>query len=451
MDINYKAAIYSRKSKFTGKGESTETQIEMCREYLKNKYGDFYTESNIFIYEDEGFSGNNLNRPQFAKMMTDAKAHNFSTIICYRLDRISRNISDFTKLINDFENWGIDFISLKEQFDTSSPIGRAMMYVASVFSQLERETIAERIKDNMYELAKDGRWLGGITPTGYRSVKHEMFDEKNGKKKYHYSLEIIPKEIEIANEIFSLFLKSRSLSKTLAKINERNILTKNGKAFSLVTLRSILENPVYAKADNAMYKYFTENGVAIFVAEENFNAVSGIMAYAKTLQKSGKANKKLDYSHWVVSVGQHNGIIDGKTWIKTQNLLKAPEFNAKNNYAALSGIIKCGICGSFLITKKRSDKSGFYYICKEKPHRNCHLEKNLNGICADNYVLSLIINNSESSQNSCKHFKVNSKNLKEYTDYIEKNDKSSKYNKNNISKNIKSLTWNGKFLETILR
>ena len=89
----------------------------------------------------------------------------------YRLDLISRNIGDFAELIEDLGDRHIDFISIREQFDTSSPMGRAMMYIASVFSQLERENIAERIRDNMYELSKTGRWLGGTTPTGYASER----------------------------------------------------------------------------------------------------------------------------------------------------------------------------------------------------------------------------------------------------------------------------------------
>lgn len=79
------------------------------------------------------------------------------------MDRISRNIGDFAKLIEEFSHTQTTFVSIKEQFDTSSPMGKAMMYIASVFSQLERETIAERIRDNMLELSKTGRWLGGVT------------------------------------------------------------------------------------------------------------------------------------------------------------------------------------------------------------------------------------------------------------------------------------------------
>lgn len=160
--------IYSRKSKFTGKGESIENQIELCRQYIAMHFGEEAAE-NVLVYEDEGFSGGNLERPQFKKMMKDSQKIEFAAIVVYRLDRISRNIGDFAKLIEDLGDRHIDFISIREQFDTSSPMGRAMMYIASVFSQLERETIAERIRDNMHELSKTGRWLGGTTPTGYAS------------------------------------------------------------------------------------------------------------------------------------------------------------------------------------------------------------------------------------------------------------------------------------------
>ena len=149
-------AIYSRKSRYTGKGESIGNQIDLCREYIRTHYGDAAAEHAV-VFEDEGFSGGNLNRPDFKKMMTAAKDRKFKAIVVYRLDRISRDISDFSSLIEELGRLGIDFVSIRESFDTSSPMGRAMMYIASVFSQLERETIAERIRDNMHELAKTGR------------------------------------------------------------------------------------------------------------------------------------------------------------------------------------------------------------------------------------------------------------------------------------------------------
>ena len=111
--------IYSRKSKFTGKGESIENQIEMCRQYIATHYSEEEAEAAL-VYEDEGFSGGNLERPKFKKMMSDSQKIEFAAIVVYRLDRISRNISDFASLIEELARLDISFVSIKEQFDTST-------------------------------------------------------------------------------------------------------------------------------------------------------------------------------------------------------------------------------------------------------------------------------------------------------------------------------------------
>lgn len=163
--------IYSRKSIYTGKGESIENQIELCRSYISSKYP-CDPDPHIKIYEDEGFSGKNTERPQFQKMLCDIQLDPPDFIVCYRLDRISRSVSDFSTFIEKLNRLGISFLCIKEEFDTSRPMGKAMMYIASVFSQLERETIAERVRDNMLLLARSGHWLGGTPPTGYTSKKN---------------------------------------------------------------------------------------------------------------------------------------------------------------------------------------------------------------------------------------------------------------------------------------
>ena len=132
-----KIAIYSRKSKFTGKGESIGNQIELCREYIRANHGQVDADA-AAVYEDEGFSGGNLERPAFKRMLRAARERKFKAVVVYRLDRISRNISDFSGLIEELSRLDIAFVSIKEQFDTGTPMGRAMMYIASVFSQLER-------------------------------------------------------------------------------------------------------------------------------------------------------------------------------------------------------------------------------------------------------------------------------------------------------------------------
>ena len=166
-------AIYSRKSRYTGKGESIGNQIDLCREYIRTHYGDAAAQQAV-VFEDEGFSGGNLNRPDFKKMMTAAKARKIRAIVVYRLDRISRNISDFSSLIEELGRLNIDFVSIRESFDTSSPMGRAMMYIASVFSQLERETIsihALREEGDTYleiQKEKDKQFLS--TPSARRAT-----------------------------------------------------------------------------------------------------------------------------------------------------------------------------------------------------------------------------------------------------------------------------------------
>ena len=281
--------IYSRKSKFTGKGESIENQIELCRQYIAMHFGEEAAE-NVLVYEDEGFSGGNLERPQFKKMMKDSQKITFAAIVVYRLDRISRNIGDFAKLIEDLGDRHIDFISIREQFDTSSPMGRAMMYIASVFSQLERETIAERIRDNMHELSKTGRWLGGTTPTGYASESLSSVTV-DGKVKKACKLGPIPEEIQLVKTIFEGFMETGSLSKTDQYLLEHRCVTKRGKQFTRFAIRGILTNPVYMIADETAYQYLKENHVDLFAERSEFDGEHGIMAYNRTLQRSARRTR----------------------------------------------------------------------------------------------------------------------------------------------------------------
>ena len=311
-DKSKQYVIYSRKSKFTGKGESIENQIELCRQYIAMHFGDDAAE-NALVYEDEGFSGGNLERPQFKKMMKDSQKIEFAAIVVYRLDRISRNIGDFAKLIEDLGDRHIDFISIREQFDTSSPMGRAMMYIASVFSQLERETIAERIRDNMHELSKTGRWLGGTTPTGYASESESKITV-DGKERKAYKLKPIPEEIQLVKTIFSVFMETGSLSKTDQYLLEHRCVTKRGKQFTRFAIRGILTNPVYMIADETAYQYLKENNADLFAEQSEFDGEHGIMAYNRTLQRPGKANQIRPMEEWIVAVGKHPGIIAGSDW-----------------------------------------------------------------------------------------------------------------------------------------
>src|SRR5699024_10635799 len=305
-----KIAIYSRKSKFTEKGESIDNQIQLCKEYA---YKHFDNIGDFIIYEDEGFSGGDTDRPEFQKLTKDAKKKKFDVLICYRLDRISRNVSDFSGTIEELNDYDIAFVSIKEQFDTSTPMGRAMMFIASVFAQLERETIAERIKDNMYQLARSGRWLGGRTPLGFESEPVEYYDNEMNKIKM-YMLAPIKKELNIVKQLYKKYLELNSLTKLEGWTFKSNIKTKTGKNFDISTLNVILKNPVYCIADPLIYEYFDNLDSDIAENKKEFNGQHGLMVFNKHDIKKRKVTRKNE-SEWIIAVGKHKGIIPSSDWI----------------------------------------------------------------------------------------------------------------------------------------
>lgn len=358
-----KAAIYARRSKIVETGDSIENQINFCTNYLKN-----LGITNTVVYSDEGFSGKNTERPEFIRLLNDAKEKKFDTLICYKIDRLSRNIGDFSNLINDLEEYSISFISVVEQFDTTNAMGKAMMYICSVFSQLERETISKRVCDNMYALAAQGYWLGGECPLGFTNERKSFIDATGKTRTY---CELIPKdnEIELVNLIFNKYLELGSLSKTVKFMLQNNIKTRKGKDWSKTTLKNIITNPVYVKADDDVVKYFTSLGITTYGEIDNLH---GILIYKK---RQGKNGKLRDTSEWIYSVSTHEGIIDSDKWLQAQriaevNKVRAPGLGCSNN-ALLSGMLRCAQCGTFMRvcygqTSKSTGKRKHYYACTMK-------------------------------------------------------------------------------------
>lgn len=391
-------AIYSRKSRFTGKGESVGNQVELCRHYIATVYGEDRAEKAL-IFEDEGFSGGNLNRPGFQRMMREARNRRFRAVVVYRLDRISRSIGDFSKLIEELGGLEIDFVSIRESFDTSSPMGRAMMYIASVFSQLERETIAERIRDNMRELAKTGRWLGGVTPTGYtsESVSRVTVD---GKSRKACKLRLVPEEAELVRGIFALYAETGSLAQTEAELLRRGARTKTGREFTRFSIKAILQNPVYLVADEEAWRYFVDRQAQLCSPPEAFDGGRGILAYHRTDQQKGKATVYLPVSQWIVAVGEHPGLIASRTWLWVQRSLERNRSKSyhspRGNRALLTGLLWCS-CGGRMYPKqtKRLTAEGtpaYTYVCKRKERSKGELcqRHNVNGNSLDEAVLGEI-------------------------------------------------------------
>lgn len=453
--------IYSRKSVYTGRGESTENQIEMCKKYIDNKFPQA-SEHEISIYEDEGFSAKDTKRPQFKLMISHIKANPPDFVICYRLDRISRSVSDFSSFIENLNSLGISFICIKEEFDTSKPMGKAMMYIASVFSQLERETIAERVRDNMLLLAKTGRWLGGTPPTGYTSEKIcEII--MDGKTRTSYKLSELWEELEIVRLIFKIFLKTQKLTSVQEYLNENNILSKSKKQYSISSIKQILKNPVYCIADKDAFNYFTNQGCEVCFGREQCKNQFGIIAYNKR-NYSKKGAPRNPMSKWIIAMGRHQGIIDGRKWSDVQRLLDKTglsytPYKKTNDYSVLSGRIICSKCQSPMISKLRNKKvqkdhiRRFDYICSSKLHRGreyCDCQ-NISGAAADKAVLMKII------EFTMENIPENIKNTHKDSDYI-KNlptetilELLSIEQQRDIVKNIaESIIWDGEKIKLLL-
>ncbi len=390
-------AIYSRKSKWTGKGESVENQLIMCREYIAMflEEGD---RAQIIEYEDEGFSGKNTKRPMFQQMMQDMQEKHFDYLVCYKLDRLGRNLADLANLMEDLNRQGTSFISIKEKFDTTTPIGKAMLYFSGVLAQMEREQIAERVKDNMIMLARSGRWLGGTTPLGYVSVRVEK--EGNAlKKKSMYCLTQNPDEIDLAKFIFTYFMEKRSLTKVLRYLMAGGIRTRSGKEFYISGIRDILVNPVYCIADEAGYQYFYDLGCQVCIDPEELDQESGLLGYARTTSAAYR-NQGTPCESWIISRGRHKGIVTGKEFVYVQQLLagnrsKGDNFrDTKNSVALLSGLLYC-TCGHLMRPKNypasRVTQKGertFAYRCpyKDLTHRERCDNKNVHGNTLDEAV-----------------------------------------------------------------
>ncbi|WP_300899344.1 recombinase family protein [uncultured Clostridium sp.] len=390
-----KIAIYSRKSKFTGKGDSIENQIEMCKEYITNTIG---KDVEFTIYEDEGFSGGNLDRPKFKRLMTAIKNKKFDILVCYRLDRISRNVADFSSTLEVLQSNNCSFISIKEQFDTSSPMGRAMIYIASVFAQLERETIAERVKDNMLELAKNGKWTGGKIPVGFNSEKIEHIDD-NGLTRITPQLVINDKEMEFVNFLYSKYIELGSLHKLEVYIHENNIKSRNDVLYEKSSLKTILQNPIYVKANNEVVEYLKNSNWNVYGEPDNIHS---LLTYNKTEQtkKDGKYTKsKKDISERFAAVSSIKGYIEPDLWLSVQkqfdkNKDTFPRLGKTHN-ALLVGKLRCGKCKEYMLVthgrvSKVTGEKLFYYTCSLKRKSKGKLCDNGNAKAADIEKLVLL-------------------------------------------------------------
>lgn len=242
-----KIAIYSRKSVETDTGESIKNQISICKQYFQRQN----EECKFEIFEDEGFSGGNINRPDFKRMMQLVKIKQFDVVAVYKVDRIARNIVDFVNVFDELDKLNVKLVSVTEGFDPSTPIGKMMMMLLASFAEMERMNIAQRVKDNMKELAKLGRWSGGTAPAGY-SVERI---KENGKE-----VSYLKKEKD-ADNIKLIFQKYAS-GYTAFEIHKYFKL--KGFTYNPKTIYGLLTNPTYLEATEESIRYLKNKGYTVY-------------------------------------------------------------------------------------------------------------------------------------------------------------------------------------------
>ena len=237
-------AIYTRVStdnQAEVRFNSCEAQEAKIRSFVKSQEN-----MEIFkVYSDAGFTGANLSRPALTEMLTDIKERGVSLVISYKIDRLTRSPKDFYQLIELFEKYGVDFISVTERFDTSTPSGRLLRNIMLTFAQFEQELASERTKDKMLQRAQKGMWNGGLVPFGYKAENKKLIINEDGAK--------------IVCSIYESYIADNPIAKISRVMN----LSKS-------RIFTILRNPIYIGKMKYAGKLYQGNHKPI-ISEEVFN------------------------------------------------------------------------------------------------------------------------------------------------------------------------------------
>jgi len=238
-----RCAIYTRKSSEEGLEQSfnsLEAQREACIAYIQSQKHEGW----IAIkerYDDGGFSGGNMERPALGRLLNDIRAGKVGTVIVYKVDRLTRSLSDFSKIIEIFDSHKVSFVSVTQQFNTTTSMGRLTLNVLLSFAQFERELTGERIRDKVAASKKKGMWMGGLVPLGYKWVDRRLIVNHS--------------EAAVVRDIFRQYVRLGSVLRLKDYLEEKQILSKirtgsggrkyGGAVYSRGALYQILNNRIY--------------------------------------------------------------------------------------------------------------------------------------------------------------------------------------------------------------
>ena len=235
-------AIYTRKStehRLDMEFNSLQNQEESCKAYILSQA--FNGWEYVKTYSDGGISGGTMERPGLQALLNDIRSGNIQVVVVYKVDRLSRSIIDFHKMMQEFDKYGCNFVSITQSFDTSNSMGKLTLNMLLSFAQFEREVSAERVRDKIAASKAKGLWMGGTPPLGYNLKDKQLIPN--------------PKEAELVNLIFNKYLELESIQATADWMNQQGYHSKcwqttsgeirGGHLFRHGSIQRILGNPVY--------------------------------------------------------------------------------------------------------------------------------------------------------------------------------------------------------------
>jgi site-specific DNA recombinase len=275
MTASIRCAIYTRKSSEEGLEQSfnsLDAQREACEAYIRSQRHEGW-QALAAKYDDGGFSGGNMERPALKHLMADIKDGKISTVVVYKVDRLTRSLADFAKLVEQFDKMNVSFVSVTQQFNTTTSMGRLTLNVLLSFAQFEREVTGERIRDKIAASKKRGMWMGGFVPLGY-----EVRDRK---------LHIHPEDAATVRTIYSNYLRLGCVMALKEYLDQHGIRSK-----------SRLRRP----ATKSVEADFSRGGLYLILRSH---------MYVGEIFYKGVAYR-----------GNHDAIIEPEQWNQVQKLLK---------------------------------------------------------------------------------------------------------------------------------
>src|SRR5712672_1109361 len=210
----FRCAIYTRKSSEEGLEQdfnSLHAQRESCEAYVKSQKHEGWMALPV-LYDDGGYSGGSMERPALKKLLTDIQSRAVDVVVVYKVDRLTRSLADFAKIVEIFDAAGVSFVSVTQQFNTTTSMGRLTLNVLLSFAQFEREVTGERIRDKIAASKQKGMWMGGVPPLGYRASDHKLI--------------VVESEAETVRHIFRLYAALGSVRLPQQELEAQGIRSK---------------------------------------------------------------------------------------------------------------------------------------------------------------------------------------------------------------------------------